>query len=455
MVSVEKKQPSRVYIVHLTIALVCFLISISMVYGYFYLKNRYVKDTFKHYTVTLETIKHNLKNYLNTQKQSIATLSTSSEIIAFLKNPTNQSTIADFLKKNNVTANVIVSAPNFQPIFASHGTLGHYTHNERLKASMQRSLLLSDPDISDIFDSNDVNAKHTLQLFITMPVLYEKKILGFITLEINTQKIMNTVGTYQKTVDHEEIYIAKKINDSIGTLSSEKTNATNEFTVIDAQKDPYHKEFTQSVHGENGTKIAYDKNNQKMMVCWQYIPETQWGILIASSYTEIMQSLFTLNIIVLLILLCMGLLIGYLLKKSWKYLVRTLDRTMIQINLSRSCLYLLFIINTMLMIQCIARYHSAMEVTQKKQALQYNHDITQATQPKDSAQSTHANSQQDNAVYDYDLYLFLIGITIVLANIFIVLYSFIVYESGRHNVSKMLIYCCLIVALLTCIKIFI
>lgn len=388
MVSIEKKQYKHSYLAYLIVATASFFLAAFFLLGYFTVKNNYIDTQFKQYNTTIAIIKHNISNYLINQKELIQSLAQSTEIIDFFKNQNSHATLTQFLetKKNNQYSTIIIFDQNNKPIFASDNNIGKYAENKALTNSAQRSLILGSADITDVTEIPP-NALPEAQwkMYITTPVIHEKNLLGFIALELNTQKIMAVVSNYQKIVDHENITIINTTNNEPTMLLPTGIAQLCSYKTPNSSCAIYKEAFLRAIRGESGTAIGSNKDQQKTMITWQYIPETQWAIMLESSYTEVLEPLWTLKIVLLSIILLLMMVMLYCLFKAYQQLNQTINWVLIPTKISRIFLYILFILNTIMLVLFIMQYHRARSIYLQKQNSQFQISLKQAAQQIDTA----------------------------------------------------------------------
>ena len=140
-------------------------------------------------------------------------------------------------------------------------------------------------------------------LFISVPVLKNKKFLGALAYQINQEKIYQLAHQYidlQKTGD---IALAYKDEAFAILLSPTRNDPDASFKKIALFTD-IAPAIQPAVLGQVGSGIAQDHRGKKIVGSWNFIPKVDWGILVSIDYDEIIAKTdLTKNILMLFCIL--------------------------------------------------------------------------------------------------------------------------------------------------------
>ena len=321
--------------------------------GYRYLRNSYLQNNVENLRSIIDVIQDNISHHIEAEMQKIQDITKAPEIIEFLQGKNTQKALIDFLQKkieNYEHVSVVMFSPKHEPIFVSNGQLSPYAQQEALQASIQRSLIFCGPSVSDFF-LNVARNKHVF--FATAVVIANYELIGSIAIELSTDYIMKLmVDYYHKLGETGEIVIGKKMNDHIVALFPTRFNPDAAFNM----KLPYVA-LKSAVAGERGNAIMYDDRKQKTLLVWQYMPLMEWGMDIKISYDEVMQSLILVKILSLFLIIISALGACYCLYRSWRRMKEKRIWDRIVSKTAISLLYILFVVNSMLLIVHADHYY--------------------------------------------------------------------------------------------------
>lgn len=163
-------------------------------------------------------------------------------------------------------------------------------------------------------DFSDFNFNTLLQepaLFITIPILREKKFIGALSYQLDQEEIYLITNQYIGLEKTGEVTLAKKEGPNVVFLSPTRNNPDLAFKKrLLFTKPPLA--IQASVLGQEGSGTAADYRGKDVVGAWKFIPKLDWGMAIKIDLDELLQptnSLYNLFLL-FLILLIMSLLIN-------------------------------------------------------------------------------------------------------------------------------------------------
>lgn len=266
------------------------------------------------------------------------------------------------------------------------GTNIYQQTDSSLKKTYERASLTLTTDFST-FTYNELLQEPAL--FITIPILKEKKFIGALIYQLNQEKIYMITNQYIGLGKTGEVVLAKKEGSDVIFLSPTRNDADLAFKKRVLLPDQ-PLAIQASIIGQNGSGTAIDYRDKKIIGAWQFIPKVDWGIIIKIDHDEIVQSANKIYNVFLLFLITfiLGLLLnGYLFFPQLTHIIT-------QINRRKPCnkipalfkqpLFILFLLFTGLSIKnivfCEKNKLQSIEKS-KKQAIatvSHNSDITEA-----------------------------------------------------------------------------
>jgi hypothetical protein len=174
--------------------------------------------------------------------------------------------------------------------------------NSSLGKSYERAAMTFTNDFSN-FNYNELLQEPAL--FITIPLIKDKKFIGALSYQLDEEKIYLITHQYIGLEKTGEIVLARKDGTSIEFVAPTRNDPDLAFKKRAITPDkPIAIQV--SALGQEGSGIATDYRNQKIVGAWQFIPKLDWGMVIKIDLNEIVQSA---NIIWNIFLVCLLLLL--------------------------------------------------------------------------------------------------------------------------------------------------
>ena len=380
MVSRLKKFTSYHAILHFLISMALVSMVIVSIVGYFFLKRNYIKTISSHSDVTLTTTITNITNYLQAKQQTSGQIAAMHQLIQFVKNPTTPLSVEFQKKMADFTSATLIFSAEHTPLFVSDKKLNALAANGALQESIQRSMILVYPDLSDFVIDPETQMPH---LFITTPLISENQFIGTLATEIDLKAIQHYITNYTDLGDTGEIIVTKNRDHSIVTLLPTRFDPQASFKPLKAEKTPYYETFIEANNGHRGTLITRDEQHQKTFLTWQYMPLTQWGFTLKQAYRETAKPLLFFKIFMGIIVALCSLLFFYFLYKSWLHARKTMPLDKIFAKTLLSLVYLLFICNTALLMLYLANSYYEQSMLRQKDTLLFKGALQKAAQMVD------------------------------------------------------------------------
>lgn len=317
----------------------------AVLVGYFSLKQTYIETLFSRQNTALVTAIENINLSIQSQISTLKNLAKNPKIIDFMKSNSQQTPTSENLKKElaPITDTILLFSVQYLPIFSSDGKISSYQQSAALQESIQRSLILGDIDISNLFFSTD----KLPSIFITAPIIAENQFLGTIAIAFNPSVLKKLSN---------EIIIMTRAHDDITALFSSRSDTDASQTAQDHAS--YQHIFQEATQGTSGATIVRNNTHKKILLTWQYMPLTEWGIVLTGSYDTAMQPFFMIKIIAALLILLCSIGISYIAYKAWQSMQKMGSPHSMFKKILLTFLYFLFVCNIVLFLIFITnKYH--------------------------------------------------------------------------------------------------
>ncbi|HLJ31731.1 MAG TPA: cache domain-containing protein [Candidatus Babeliales bacterium] len=294
-----------------SLSLFIFILTCSAFGVYYYL----YYSTIPHYQQALhkmaQTRTEQINTFLNTQENYALQLSKEPALINLLKNntattdqaivhllSTQQSTMGFkniFLINNTGTILFSTTKDNIANISITESRY----KNSSLSQSYQRASMTLTTDFSS-FNFNDVLNEPAL--FITIPVLEDKKFIGTLAYQLDQEKIYLIAHQYIGLEKTGEVVLAYKEGEFIIFAAPTRHDQDLAFKkrAISTDKPIL---IQKSILGQNGYGTGIDYQGNAVVGAWHFIPKLDWGMVVKINRDEIVSSMHTIYIIFLLCLL--------------------------------------------------------------------------------------------------------------------------------------------------------
>ncbi|HSC24629.1 MAG TPA: cache domain-containing protein [Candidatus Babeliales bacterium] len=155
--------------------------------------------------------------------------------------------------------------------------------NSALEESYERATMTLTNDFSD-FSFNELLQESAL--FITIPILKEKKFIGALIYQLNQEKIYLITNQYIGLGKTGEAAIAKKEGAYAIFLSPTRNDPDLAFKKRILFTDP-PLTIQASILGQEGSGTALDYRDKKVIGAWKFVPKLDWGILVKIDLDEV------------------------------------------------------------------------------------------------------------------------------------------------------------------------
>lgn len=203
--------------------------------------------------------------------------------------------------------------------------LKQYTHSP-LSKSYERASMTLTTDFSH-FNFDDILQEPAL--YITIPILDNKKFIGTLSYQLDQEKIYLIAHQYIGLQKTGEVVLAKKEGSNIVFVAPTRHDPDLAFKKRALSNDqPIAVQA--SVLGQQGVGVGTDYYGNNIVGAWKFIPKLDWGMLVKIDLYEIMNTTHTLYKLLLycLILLLMSLICNaYLFSSSIKKTLHDINHT--------------------------------------------------------------------------------------------------------------------------------
>lgn len=347
--------------------------------SYVFLKKTYLNTAISQSRDVLSSTINDTALYIQSAMHNVHQFAQHPEIMQFLKADERHRIFSDKFKKkltDFAPATVIFSAKH-APLFTSMGALPDYDKNHALDDSIQRSLILSQPDISDFF----FTSTQTPLLFITVPVFSDTQFVGSVAAAISMDALNKIVSHFVELKKIDEIIIIKDINNEIKTLFPTPLHpqAFQKYTDSSAALDIAQ----QAVKGIGGHSIGEDNTHKKSLFVWQYMPLTEWGVIVKRSYKDITTPLLKIKLLLAFFIIICSTGAGYFLYKSWPHAQKTLHLDLVIARMLMIFIYIACIITLIMAVFFIKKEYDEYYRFEHKDLLLFKGSLQKAAQTID------------------------------------------------------------------------
>lgn len=248
------------------------------------------------------------------ERQSLAALIAAHKDTMDFKNifliDSNETIIFSTTKQNIVGTTIDQSTSAYLPLTKSYE-----------RASMSLTNDFSYFSFSDILQEP--------ALFITIPILKEKKFIGALSYQLDQEQIYLIAHQYIGLQKTGEVILAKKEGSDIVFVAPTRNDADLAFkkrAISIAQPLAVQA----SALGQDGSGIAIDYRNKRIIGAWQFIPKLDWGMLIKIDFDEIMTTpymMYNLLLFLLILLLISLLAHAYIFSSSIKKIAKKINHS--------------------------------------------------------------------------------------------------------------------------------
>ena len=264
------------------------------IFGWYYYKQYSIIPTYQR---NFSTIAHQrfyeIESYLTQQENYAIEISQDEAIIDALRNNSVRklSPIVSTYQEKMDFENILLTDKNGKIIFSTTaknivGTdLKNYT-NSSLGKSYQRAMMTLTHDFSH-FNFNELLERSAL--FITIPILKEKKYIGALSYQLDQEKIYRITHQYIGLGKTGEVVLATREGNDIVFVSPTR----NDPDIAFKKRALFtHQPITiqASVLGKDGAGTGIDYRGKKIVGAWKFIPKLDWGMIVKIDIDEVVES---------------------------------------------------------------------------------------------------------------------------------------------------------------------
>ena len=264
-----------------------------------------------------------IDNYLVQQEKYAIELSKESLIIAALENvpANNLSYILSSYQSSMDFENILLINKDGIIIFSTTkenliGTdLKNHTASS-LGKSYERAMMALTNDFSQ-FNFNELLKQPAL--FITIPLLKEKKYIGALSYQLDQEKIYRIANQYIGLGKTGEIGLARKEDNDLIFVAPTRNDPDIAF-----KKRPlshYNPIIIQaSVLGQEGSGTGIDYRGKEVVGAWKFIPKINWGMIVKIDIDELIESLHLSYTLLLLFLILFIITLALYVCLFWRHI---------------------------------------------------------------------------------------------------------------------------------------
>ncbi len=225
-------------------------------------------------------------------------------------------------------------------------------------------------------DFSNFNFNELLQepaLFITIPILKDKKYIGTLSYQLEAEKIYLITNQYIGLGKTGEVALGKKEGEYAIFLFPTRNDPDIAFKKRALFTYP-PLSIQASILGQEGSGTAVDYRGKKVVGSWKFIPRLDWGMIVKIDINEIIQSIYlpyTLFLLFLVLFVLSMTINAYIFRHRIHYILIRLNASLKSIpSLAKNPLFIISIIffgfTIKNIIQCSRQKSFAIEKTQKQ-----------------------------------------------------------------------------------------
>lgn len=199
---------------------------------------------------------------------------------------------------------------------------GRYS-NSNLAMTVQNAKALLSIEFSDFEFYPPSNEEAA---FAAIPIYGNQQILGVIAVQMDKDRILNTL-TDHKVLSKTGEFVAARKDESgnlIATinLKNSQQEGNQKFQFHNASKLPISK----AVYGEKGSGISIDYRGKEVIAAWSYLPSLRWGLVAKIDMEEVLKPIAKLRFYSILVLFFVGIGILIAILTSIRRIVRPIEQ---------------------------------------------------------------------------------------------------------------------------------
>lgn len=278
-----------------SLLIILFIITVGTLGWYYYAHYSIIPTYQKKLSTMVHTRFNEINSYLDQQEKYAVQLSQDKAILDALENSPSKRIlpILNAYQENMDFKNILLTDKNGKIAFSTtkkdlvETDLKNHTHSS-LGKSYQRAMMTLTHDFSQ-FNFNELLEQPAL--FITIPLLKEKKYIGTLAYQLDQEKIYRIANQYIGLGKTGEIVLARREGDSLLFVSPTRNDPDIAF-----KKRPLftnHPVAIQaSVLGQDGSGRSTDYRGKQIVGAWKLIPKIEWGMIVKIDIDEAAESTF-------------------------------------------------------------------------------------------------------------------------------------------------------------------
>jgi hypothetical protein len=291
-----------------TLSLLLFVITCCLFIWYRYQYSAIVPIYQKKLSGMADDRSREINSYLNQQEKNAVQLSQEAAVIDILtSNTSEQQAVLDLLflhKEAMGFKNIMVIDAQAQVRFstAQKNLVGENVSkhtNSSFGKSYERAMMTLTNDFSQ-FNFNELLQEPAL--FITVPIIHQKKFIGALSYQLDEEKIYLITNQYIGLGKTGEVVLARKEGEYAVFLSATRTDPDLAFKKTMLFTD-HVIDIDEAVLGKQGSGKAIDYRGEKVVSVWKFIPKLDWGMVVKIDQAEIFEHTDLLYFFLLLFLL--------------------------------------------------------------------------------------------------------------------------------------------------------
>lgn len=319
------------------LSLLLFIITCGTFGWYQYIRHSIIPTHEKNLTTIAANRAHEINMHLNEQEKNAVNLSQEPVIIQYFYNiPENKQELSNLISSHQEPMgfkNVLLIDKNGTIIFSTKQDLINENIDNHTDSSLGKSYERATMTLTN--DFSNFNFNELLQepaLFITIPILQEKKFLGTLSYQLDEEEIYLITNQYIGLGKTGEVSLGKKEEKYAIFLSPTRHDPDLAFKKRTLFTNP-PLSIQAAILGQEGSGKAIDYRGKKVIGAWKFIPKLDWGMIVKIDQDEILEPTYKIHTLFLFFLLMF--LISLLINTYLFFPI--IERELIKLNSSFPC----------------------------------------------------------------------------------------------------------------------
>jgi hypothetical protein len=151
-------------------------------------------------------------------------------------------------------------------------------------------------------------------LFITMPVSFEEKLIGFLVAQLDSELIQNVISEFTGLGKNGEFIIAERIGNKLSFVLPPRISPELMFARKEISSD-LELPIEKAASGFEGFGLSHDYRGVRIASAWYFIPQVNWGLVAKIDFDSVMFYIYLLRYFIYLLMLCALIFVGFLLSQ--------------------------------------------------------------------------------------------------------------------------------------------